>query len=89
MVQLAPVQKHADHVELEQCSLAGSQRTVLASNGQIPLTLEAVQDLLMTTQAAIIANTNAAIAAAQADFQIYIKHELAGLEARISAAEKR
>ncbi|KAG6861423.1 hypothetical protein C0995_000263 [Termitomyces sp. Mi166 len=42
----------------------------------------------MVSQKTIIANTNAAIAAAQADIQIYIKHELAVLETRLSIAEK-
>ncbi|KAG6894219.1 hypothetical protein C0995_014819, partial [Termitomyces sp. Mi166 len=44
--------------------------------------------LLMTAQDTVIANTNAAIAMAQVDIQMYIKHELSAFEARVSAFEK-
>ncbi|KAG6882297.1 hypothetical protein C0995_015057, partial [Termitomyces sp. Mi166 len=44
--------------------------------------------LLMAAQDTVIANTNAAIATAQVDIQMYIKHELSAFEARVSAFEK-
>ncbi|KAG6861422.1 hypothetical protein C0995_000262 [Termitomyces sp. Mi166 len=84
----APVQK-PNHVQLDQNTLGTGQLRVFTPNGQSLSTLEAIQALVTMAQNTIIANTHAAITAAQADIQTYIKHELAALETRISAAEKR
>ncbi|KAG5735400.1 hypothetical protein E4T56_gene11092 [Termitomyces sp. T112] len=54
----------------------------------VQLTIEDLQALLTTAQNAIIESTQATITATQADIQTYIKHELAGLETRLSAAEE-
>ncbi|KAH0586884.1 hypothetical protein H2248_005723 [Termitomyces sp. 'cryptogamus'] len=88
MVQ-APVQSpnHAAQVDQSSGSLGTGQLTVFMPNGQPSLTLGAIQALILAAQNTIVANTRAEIAAAKADLQNYIKHELADLETRVIAAE--